>query len=180
VKFPGVALEWLLGLVHLSRGAEDEALDRFARELALETQAHLYTRESCANAWYAIGAVHLRHGRRDEAAMAFHHALERVARHPAAIALGALGTGPSAGAAPLDAEPAVVSPRALVDLALAEGVRLVVAGHHGVAASRIGQALALAEPGSQAWWLPVEPVLGVTAHPAEWAPVLAQLRNRAA
>ena len=180
VKFPGVALEWLLGLVQLSRGAEDEAMDRFARELALETQTHLYTRESCANTWYAIGAVHLRHGRLDEAAMAFRHALEGVARHPAAVALGALGTEPSAGAAPPDAEPALVSPRALVDLALAEGVRLVVAGHHGVAASRIDQALARAEPGSQAWWLPVEPILCVTAHPVEWAPVLAQLRNRAA
>ena len=179
VKFPGVALEWLLGLVQLSRGAEDEALDRFARELALETQGHLYTRESCANTWYAIGAVHLRHGRRDEAAMAFRHALQRVARHPAAIALGALRSGPSAGAAPSEADPAV-SARAPVDLALVEGVRLAVAGDHGRAASRIEQALARAEPGSQAWWLPVEPVLRVDAHPADWAAVLAQLRNRAA
>jgi hypothetical protein len=50
-------------------------------------------------------------------------------------------------------------------MALADGVRLAVAGHHGRAASRIEQALARAEPGSQAWWLPVEPILCVTAHP---------------
>ena len=112
--------------------------------------------------------------------MAFDHALERVARHPAAVALGALSPGPSTNVAAPDADPAMEPPRALVDRALAEGVRLAVEGHHGAAASRVGQALARAEPGSQAWWLPVEPILRVAAHPVEWAPVLAQLRNRAA
>jgi len=48
------------------------------------------------------------------------------------------------------------------------------------AAARVGQALARAEMGSRAWWLPVEPVLRVADHPAAWAPVLAQLRARAA
>ncbi|HEY6509180.1 MAG TPA: transcriptional regulator, partial [Vicinamibacterales bacterium] len=168
VKFPGVALEWLLGLIQLSRGDEDQALERFARELALESHAHLYTRESCANAWYAIGAVHLHHGRRGDASMAFGHALERVARHPAAIALAALTTGsPPVDAPPMEQVSGL--PRALVDHALAQSVFLAVAGDHGAAASRAGQALGRAEPGSQAWWLPVEPLLRVTAHPAEWA-----------
>ncbi len=179
-KFPGVALEWLMGLVHLSRGAEDEALDRFARELALESQAHLYTRESCANAWYAIGAVHLRHGRRDDAILAFGQALTRVARHPAAVAFGALAGASPAHAAQPPGTSAEVSPRAAVDLALAEAVRLTMSGHHGDAAALVGQALVRAEHGSHAWWLPVEPLLWVAGHPAEWASVLAQLRNRAA
>jgi len=179
VKFPGVALEWLLGLVQLSRGAEGEALDRFARELALETQVHLYTRESCANTWYAIGAVHLRHGRTADASVAFRHALERVARHPAALVLAGLAGAPPAEPAPRAAQ-AEASPRAAVDRALAEGIGLAVSGRHGAAAAVVGQALAGAEDGSQAWWLPVEPVLHVAAHPVEWAPVLAQLRHRAA
>jgi len=48
------------------------------------------------------------------------------------------------------------------------------------AAARVGQALARAETDSGAWWLPVEPIVRVADHPAAWAPVLAQLRARAA
>ena len=91
VKFPGVALEWLAGLIRLLRGDEAGALDHFARELAHGEHEHLYAREACASAWYAIGAVHFRHSRQHEAAQAFRRALDRVARHPAAAALDALG-----------------------------------------------------------------------------------------
>jgi hypothetical protein len=166
--------------VQLSRGAEDEALDRFARELARETHTHLYTRESCANTWYAIGALPQRPGRTADAAVAFRRALERVARHPAAIALASLTGAPAGEPAAPRAAQAQASPRAAVHRALAEGIGLAGSGRHDAAAAVVGQALAGAEDGSQAWWLPVEPVLHVAAHPVEWAPVLAQLRHRAA
>ena len=176
VKFPGVALEWLLGLIELSRGAEEAALTRFKGELALEGQNHLYGRECCANAWYAVGAVHLRRGRREDAAVAFQQALDRVPRHPAAVALPA-----SDLARPVAETSAQPAPSGnVVDLALAEAIGLAVAGAHARAAATMAGALSRAEPGSQGWWLPVEPMLAVTDHPGEWAAVLAQLRSRAA
>jgi DNA-binding winged helix-turn-helix (wHTH) protein len=187
VKFPGVALEWLAGLIRLLRGDEAGALDHFARELAYGDHEHLYTREACASAWYAVGAVHLRHSRQHEAAQAFRSALDQVARHPAAAALDALGVAaglPDTREASADVsgeERDDLSSRPAVDLALAGAVHAMIAGAGPAeAAARVGQALAKAETGSHAWWLPVEPVLRVADHPAAWAPVLAQLRARAA
>lgn len=175
VKFPGVALEWMLGLIELSRGSEDAALACFERELAVEGQNHLYARECCASAWYGIGAVHLRRGSRDASASAFRQAVERVPRHPAAVALAAMAIG--AGVPAPDVGP--VSGPGVVDQALGRAVGLVLAGRHAEAASEVGTALASAPPGSQGWWLPVEPMLGVAAHSSIWMPVLAQLRSRA-
>ena len=186
-KFPGVALEWLAGLIRLLRGDEAGALAHFERELGRGGHEHLYTRETCASTWYAIGAVHLRHGRRQEAAAAFHHAVERVAHHPAAAALDALqagaGRGRSRRTAPQTSieERTDTAARAAIDLALAGAVQSMIAGAEPFeAATGVAQALARAETGSHAWWLPVEPVLRVADHPAAWAPVLAQLRARAA
>jgi hypothetical protein len=67
-----------------------------------------------------------------------------------------------------------------VDLALANAVARVAAGASAEAAEIMARALASCEPGSHGWWLPVEPMLGVVAQPDTWAPVLAQLRSRAA
>ena len=39
--------------------------------LSLANESHIYTRECCANTWYAIGALRCRQGRRDEAEAAF-------------------------------------------------------------------------------------------------------------
>jgi tetratricopeptide (TPR) repeat protein len=174
VRFPGVALEWLLGLIELARGAEGAALACFDRELSLEAQNHLYGRECCANAWYAIGAVRLRRGQRAEAAEAFRQALARVPRHPAAVVLAAVAV-PSA---PRLAE-RPPSAAGAVDAALAEAIACAAAGEATRAAAVIANALAAAGPGSQAWWVPVEPMLQVARHPEIWAPVLAQLRSRA-
>jgi DNA-binding winged helix-turn-helix (wHTH) protein len=187
-KFPGVALDWLAGLIRLLRGDEAGALEHFERELAGAHHEHLYTREACASTWYAIGAVHLRHGRRQEAAGAFRRAVDRVARHPAAAALGALEAGTARGRSRKAAsrvgridERSDTETRTAVDLALAGAVHSMIAGTGPLeAATGVAQALAKAETGNHVWWLPVEPVLRVADHPAAWATVLAQLRARAA
>ena len=44
--FSVVALHWLKGLLCLARGAADEAMASFDRELALEARGHLYSRSS--------------------------------------------------------------------------------------------------------------------------------------
>jgi hypothetical protein len=132
----------------------------------------IFPRESCANAWYAIGAVHLRRRERDEALAAFRQAVGRVARHPAAVALAALG-----GKTAISPEVAV-GPS--VDAAVGAAISCAVSGLDDRAAQHVEQALSQSEPGSQLWWLPVEPMLRVGEHLPAWAPVLAQLRNRAA
>jgi DNA-binding winged helix-turn-helix (wHTH) protein/Flp pilus assembly protein TadD len=183
-KFSGVALHWLLGLILLARGADDDALAAFERELSLEAHGHLYARECCANTWYAIGALHARRGRRVEAERAFRETLSRVAAHPlASAALGALHAGGSGAAifdTALTARALVSAHPADVPVSLARAVGLSLGGRHTDAARIVGEALAAAPPGSAAWLLPVEPLLQVGIDRAAWRPVLARLQSRAA
>jgi DNA-binding winged helix-turn-helix (wHTH) protein len=78
--FSSVGSHWLLGLVHLAEGDEQEAGDAFERELAFEKTGQLFARECVANTFYAIAAMRLRQGRRADAAAAFEQALERLPR----------------------------------------------------------------------------------------------------
>jgi DNA-binding winged helix-turn-helix (wHTH) protein len=157
-SFHPVALHWLRGLLHLSRGAVDRAMADFEAELAGERTRHLYAREAAANTWYAIGVVHRREGRADEAATAFARALERVPEHPLArVCLGGDAT----------TVPARVAGFALD-------------GQADAAARLVEHALAEAPPGNAFWILPVEPLLAVHARPDLWAPALNRLRVRAA
>jgi tetratricopeptide (TPR) repeat protein len=170
-RFTPVALHWLKGLLCLARNEENEALAAFDRELALEPRGHLYARECSANAWYAIGACHVRRGDRPAARAAFGQAIARIPRHPMAHAGLALASGSSH-----------VVPNAgdgSVDAALARAVALAATGAVADAVPRIARALSSAPPGNAGWLLPVEPLLRVAANRAAWAPVLGMLRTRA-
>jgi DNA-binding winged helix-turn-helix (wHTH) protein/Tfp pilus assembly protein PilF len=156
-RFKAVGLHLLHGLVLAAEGEDDRALDELARELEFERDGQLYARESCANAWYSIGAIHHRNGRREEARAAFDEALKRVANHP--LAAAATGTK--------------------VDDPLAQAVRFAVDGQHEAAARLCAEMLTRAEPGPAGWLLPVEPLLQPLAHPDLWGRTLAILRDRA-
>jgi DNA-binding winged helix-turn-helix (wHTH) protein len=187
--FGGVGLHWLLGLLRLAAGDGTGARAEFERELALEHQGHLYARECCANAWYAIGAQRIRDGRHAEAGQAFAEALARVARHPMAHAgvavlvaadLGDVGHAPramtrepGAGAAPV---PVLASSP---DAVLAAAAAQVAAGHVEDAVARVSRALDSAPPGNAFWLLPVEPLIGAASAPTAWAGPLARIRARA-
>lgn len=181
-RFSSVALHWLLGLIHLARGDDLRARDAFDRELACEPAGHLYSRECCANTWYAVGALHLRTGQSTAAASAFAQALDRVASHR----LAQLGLRASGGLTPL---PSARTARAdaggqgrealSIETALVRAAELTMAGDPPRAARAVDVTLAGASPGSACWVLPVEPLLHVTAHPDAWATTLAHLRNRA-
>ncbi len=182
-RFSGVGLHWLLGLIHLARGEETQAIAAFERELSFETSGHLYARECCANTWYAIGALRLRQGRLSDAGDAFRRTVERVAMHPMArVAIahrGAHNASDALEAAAPRAEhgdPATVS----VDPTIMRAAQLVLAGAPADAARLVAQALADAPPGNTAWLIPVEPLLCINADPAIWAPVLSRLAARAA
>jgi DNA-binding winged helix-turn-helix (wHTH) protein/Tfp pilus assembly protein PilF len=170
-RFKAVGLHLLHGLVLGAHGNEESALEEFARELEFEDDGQLYARECAANTWYAIGAIHLRAGRRDNADAAFREALNRVPAHPLAAAMcGADVSGAESQLAGMNN----------VDLAMANAAVLVLSGKHELAARLCAEALAHAESGPAGWILPVDPVLNPLSHPTAWARTLAMLRDRAA
>ncbi len=180
-RFGAVGLFWLEGLVLLARGDEGAALQAFERELAFETSGHLYARESCANTWYAIGAVRLRHGDIGGAHGAFDEALGRVPGQLFATAARTALAGGSGASPPVDeAVNAARSRGATVDAAVACAIDATLHGDHHRAAQMTADALAAAPRGSAGWILPVEPLLDVGSRRDVWAPILALLRNRAA
>src|SRR6185369_4657064 len=170
-KFSSVALHWLHGLLLMARGEDAAALASFERELALEASGHLYARECCANTWYAIGALHLRHAEIDRAGHAFHQAIQRVPQHRLAF-LASRSAAPEITAAS--------SPRPeSVDAAFIVAAAFVRSDDYVEAARLVDDALASAPAGNAGWLLPIEPLLQVTAHPEVWASALARLRTRA-
>lgn len=185
-RFTGVALHWLLGLVRLAQGEVSAALESFERELALEGSGHLYARECAANTWYAKGAMRLRQGDAPGAEAAFHEALRRVPGHRPSMA--GLFVGPLVSIARthegggLGFSPADV---ATVDGAMGVAILATWLDDHldqpalPAAIGFLDQALASAEPGSEGWIVPVEPLLNVPARPDAWAAVLARLQARA-
>lgn len=177
VQFTAVGLHWTLGLIHLAQSRADDAVEEFHRELALDLSGHLYARECSANAWYALGVHHARLGHTADATACLEQAIERVPLHPMAnLALVAVRAARTAGrsvpAAPEATEPSI-------NTAILKAAELVLAGNHEQAADLLHRALAAAPPGQSGWLLPIEPLLGVAAHPASWSALLARLRARA-
>jgi tetratricopeptide (TPR) repeat protein len=170
-RFTAVALHWLLGLTYLARGETARALTEFEVELA-EDRRHLYARECCANACYAIGALHLHEGRLPEARVGFARALEQVARHPMArVAIASLENR---------GQSAVESPDPVsFEAAMCRAALLVADGRDAEGADLLAEALAQTPEGDSGWLLPVEPLLRVYRNPSAWATALARLRARA-
>jgi tetratricopeptide (TPR) repeat protein len=178
-RFSPVALHWMLGLLRFARGDEGGALDELHAELAGERAGHIYARECAANSWYAIGAIHLWQGRKDDAAAALHRAVERIPCHPLAhVALAALGAGSTTHVpTPTTAD---VRGRHSIEATMATAAHLVLTGNASAAASLVDEALAGGHATSAGWVLPIDPLLRISACPDAWARVVARLRNRAA
>lgn len=171
-RFAAVALWWLKGLLCLARGAEVDAIDALKRELALEQVEHLYTRECCANAWYAIGVIHRRRDEGDSARSAIAETLRRVPAHPRALAVLAVLSGHGS-------DLSFPEGAGGLDVALAQAILLTATNDAPSAADVVATALAAAPEGNAGWLVPIEPMLRVDQHRAAWAPVLATLRTRA-
>jgi hypothetical protein len=183
-RFGAVGLHWLRGLVRLHRGHDAGAHEAFQRELAFERGGHLYSRECCANTWYALGALSARKGAREDALSAFDETLHRVKGHVMALAAkGALAGGRDRATMDRAIARRLTKPRGVVapvKEALAVAVRHVWDGERHRAAALVQDALARTSPGAAGWLIPVEPMLAVSTHPDPWSPVLAALRIRAA
>jgi DNA-binding winged helix-turn-helix (wHTH) protein len=181
-RFPAVGLHWLRGLVKLRLGDHRAAHAAFERELAQERQHHLYTRECCANARYALGAMYVHGGDRAAADDAFEESLRLVPGYPMALAARAL-LHPGSIEQLADVSRRIEQIRghgAQVEAALADSVLLVAGGQRAEAAQRTLTVLGAAPMGPAAWVLPVEPLLQVWEHPDDWLAVLSLLRSRAA
>jgi DNA-binding winged helix-turn-helix (wHTH) protein len=183
--FVSVGCYWLLGLVRLARGDEQEALADFERELSFEASGQLYGRECAANTWYAIGAVLLRQGRRQEAAAAFQQAFERVPGHLLAMIGLSTVQEPSPEREQVHQNIAqriarLAAAGLIVDAAAGRAALMAGTGAAGEAAPLLDEALSAAPPGSAGWTIPVDPLLNVSAHEPAFGLVLARLRTRAA
>lgn len=181
-RFPAVGLHWLRGLVKLRLGDHHAARTAFERELAQESPHHLYTRECCANARYALGAVDVHHGDRASAGRAFDECLRLVPGHPMAMAARAL-LHPGSTEQVADVSSRIEQLRrhgAFAEATLANSFRLVAAGQGALAGQQLLAVLAEAPMGPAAWILPVEPMLRVWQHEEDWLAVLSLLRSRAA
>jgi DNA-binding winged helix-turn-helix (wHTH) protein len=182
--FSSVGSHWLLALVRLARGDEAQAFEALRRELAFETAGQLYARECAANTWYAIGALHLRQGRRSDAAPAFERALDRVPAHVLAM-VGLSIARETAGER--EALHAAIGRRLArldeagqtVDVAIGRAALAVAAGGPEDAAPILDEALGSAPGGNAGWLIPVDPLLNVAAREPAFAHVLARLRTRA-
>jgi tetratricopeptide (TPR) repeat protein len=182
-RFSAVALHWLMGLICLTRGDEQRALDEFERELSMAS-SHVYGREVVANTWYAIGALELRRQRSARAREAFEHAIAHVGTHPfARVGLSAasgMSHPPAPGRSSLTDVQQAGEHSPTVDAAMLKAADLVGHGRHAEAAQIVERSLASAPAGSAGWLLPIEPLLRVADHPHVWVRALALLRNRAA
>ena len=154
---------------------EDAALAALSRELAFEHSGHIYARECSANAWYAIGALHLRRQHVDQARAAFQQTLTRIHGHPLASAgLSAISPAVLRAQAPR-AERTAPS----VEQAIVQAAMLALRGNHTQAAQGCADALSQAVPGAAGWSLPLEPLLHATAHRDVWARALKIVHDRA-
>lgn len=170
-RFSPVALHYVKGLLCVARGAIDEALASFDRELAGESRNHLYSRECCANTWYAIGACRLLQADRARAAVAFREAIARVPTHPMAHA----GLAIIAGAAQLPA----AGESSAFEVVMAQAAVRVWSDDVAGAVDALVAALRDATSANAGWLIPVDPLLQVPKRRGAWTAVLTEIQSRA-
>jgi DNA-binding winged helix-turn-helix (wHTH) protein len=182
-RFGAIGSHWLLGLVRWRQGDDRMARQEFERELSFESEKHLYSRECCANARYAIGALEIVGGRRAEALRAFEECLRGVPGHERAEAARSFlteGAQRFNGDSTIETSSSSALGAATVETAIVTAVRASLRGDHNAASNTVLQALATAPAGNAGWLIPVEPLLQVSIRGDAWAGVLRLLRTRAA
>lgn len=124
----------------------------------------VYARVCAANAWYSLGAILHRQGKRTDADDAFARALVVNPSHvPASVALR--GEVPSSATG--------------INVVIGRAILLARGNRHEEAARLFRHGLAQAPPGHAGWILPVEPMLNAMGHRDCWDDVLARVRMRA-
>jgi DNA-binding winged helix-turn-helix (wHTH) protein/tetratricopeptide (TPR) repeat protein len=185
-RYPALGLHWLLGLVRLSLGDVDEALEEFSREAALAETRRLYGREFQLHAGTARAAALMRAGRVEEAISSYRGALAHYPDNAAANvglagALSAIGRMAEAEERRGRAEavlPTLERTRP-VAAAVARAELLVATGQAEIAAQLLASALTGAPPGFACWTVPIEPAFQHVIGLPVFAPFLQELGARA-
>ncbi|HEY7058844.1 MAG TPA: winged helix-turn-helix domain-containing protein, partial [Vicinamibacterales bacterium] len=185
-RYPAKGLHWLLGLVRLAAGDEDEARQEFEREIR-SGEGQLYAAEFTMNACDGLGFALLTAGCGAEAAGMFRRALEHYPEHARSLvglaeALRTVGR-PTEAAAALDrASTAVEALRRGGrggEARLAEAFVLTARGQEQEAVSALRRLLDEADLPFTGWTMPIEPLLGSHRQTPPFRDVLKRLAERA-
>jgi len=187
VRFPANGLHWLRGLIDLSQGRVDDAILRFDRELS-SAGSRLFVDEFAMDAYDGHGFARLVAGDAAGAAGMFERALARFPDHARSLigwaeALDRTGAVERARQARARAAAAIGELQAagrLAEAALAAAFLDLSVGDQASALARLTDLLTDAPPGLAGWTIPIEPLLARLAPDPRFAPLLEQLRQRAA
>jgi tetratricopeptide (TPR) repeat protein len=185
-RYPALGLHWLLGLVRLAQGDEEEALRELDRERQFAEPHRLYGREYQMNCFYGRGACLLRVGRIEDAARCFEQALVLYPDHAQStlalsVALRAMGSQDVAEATMRKARSildALATARP-IEAAIVHSHVLAVEGRNQEACAVLCRALDDAPPGFAAWNVPIEPFLLQLAGTEAFTAALGRLSERA-
>jgi tetratricopeptide (TPR) repeat protein len=186
LRFPARGLHWLLGMVLLAQGQDEEARGEFRREME-GGSALLYASEFSMNACDGAGFAALRAGEHGEAAAMFERALGLYPQHARSLiglgaALAAQGDSAEAAGAFARAEKAIEGLRhggRGGEATLAEAFLHAVHGRTGEAIEAVRRLVERPAPPFTGWTVPVEPLLAPLRHLPAFAAIRARLTDNA-
>jgi DNA-binding winged helix-turn-helix (wHTH) protein/tetratricopeptide (TPR) repeat protein len=185
-RYPAKGLHWLLGLVRLARGDENEARAEFDREIALGT-TQLYAAEFAMNAYDGAGYAALETGDSAGAVQMFTRALELFPDHARSLvglgfALTRSGDAVAAAGAFKHAASAIDSLRRggrTGEATLSEAFMKAVQDQPDDAMALLRRLVDHPEIPFAGWTIPIEPFLGRLRQRADFKEVLTTLAQNA-
>ena len=185
-RYPAKGLHWLLGLVRLARGDENEARTEFDREIALGS-TQLYAAEFAMNAYDGAGYAALETGDPAGAVQMFTRALELFPEHARSLvglgfALTRSGDAVAAAAAFKHAARAIDSLRRggrTGEATLSEAFMKVVQDQPDDAIGLLKRLVDRPEIPFAGWTIPIEPFLAPLRQRADFKEVLTTLAQNA-
>lgn len=185
-RYPAKGLHWLLGLVRLARGDENEALAEFEREIALGS-TQLYAAEFAMNAYDGAGYAALETGDPAGAVQMFKRALELFPEHARSLvglgfALTRSGDAVAAAAAFKHAATAIDSLRRggrTGEATLSEAFMKAVQDQPDDAIALLKRLVDRPEIPFAGWTIPIEPFLAPLRQRGDFKEVLTTLAQNA-
>ena len=185
-RYPAKGLHWLLGLVRLARGDEQQARDEFDREIASGT-GQLYAAEFNMNAYVGAGFAALAAGKASEAAAMFRRALELFPEHARSLvglgaALDMSNDQPGAAVAFEHARQAMEALRRggrAREAAMAEASIHIVQGRAEEAIGSLKRLVEKPELPFSGWTIPIEPLFAPLRERQDFSDILTTLAHNA-
>lgn len=184
-RFPASGLQWLLGMIALSRGDAEDAIQAFESEIA-SGRDHLHSAEFELGARLGLGFAWLATGRPTDAAASFEPLAAGDGSGRALLGLALsyrqLGNRDAASRA-LAAVSRVTAMQRRAGRGehaqMLDAAALVAGGDEEQALALLASAVAAASPGPFGWTLPIDPVFAPLRDRPELIRVLAAIASRA-